>query len=69
MRERYAEEQAQQVEADIPAIEQLGVKCIAGNFILESHCARHNTDHLCQELLRLANFAGRTPDLAPQALR
>jgi hypothetical protein len=45
------------------------VKCIAGNFILESHFARHNTDHLCQELLRLANFAGRTPDLAPQALR
>jgi uncharacterized cofD-like protein len=69
MRERYAEEQAQQVEADIPAIEQLGVKCIAGNFILESHFARHATDHLCQELLRLANLAGHTPDLAPQALR
>jgi uncharacterized cofD-like protein len=69
MRERYAEEHAQQVEADIPAIEQLGVKCITGNFILESHFARHATDRLCQELLRLANFAGSTPDLAPQALR
>jgi uncharacterized cofD-like protein len=69
MRERYAEEHAKQVEADIPAIEQFGVKCIAGNFIQERHFARHATDRLCQELLRLANFAGRTPDLAPQALR
>jgi uncharacterized cofD-like protein len=69
MRERYAEEHAKQVEADIPAIEQFGVKCIAGNFIQERHFARHATDRLCQELLRLANFTGRTPDLAPQALR
>jgi len=69
MRERYAEEHAQQVEADIPAIEQLGVKCIPGNFILESHFARHATDRLCQELLRLANSARRAPELAPQALR
>jgi uncharacterized cofD-like protein len=69
MRERYAEEHAEQVEADIPAIEQLGVKCIAGNFILESHFARHATDGLCQELLRLANSARRIPELTPQALR
>ena len=69
MRERYAEEHAQQVEADIPAIEQLGVKCIPGNFILEKHFARHATDRLCQELLRLANSARRSPELAPQALR
>ena len=69
MRERYAEEHAQQVEADIPAIEQLGVKCICGNFILESHFARHDTGRLCQELLRLANSARLTHELAPQALR
>src|SRR5579859_5470877 len=69
MRERYAEEHAQQVEADIPAIEQLGVKCIPGNFILEKHFARHATDRLCQELLRLANSARRPAELAPQALR
>ncbi|MGZ4876228.1 MAG: gluconeogenesis factor YvcK family protein [Candidatus Angelobacter sp.] len=64
MRERYAEEQAEQVEGDIPTIEQLGVKCIAGNFILESHFARHATDRLCQEVLRLANSARRSPELA-----
>jgi uncharacterized cofD-like protein len=69
MRERYAEEHAQQVEADIPAMEALGVKCIAGNFVLESHFARHATDRLCQEMLRLANLSGHTPDLAPQAIR
>ncbi len=56
MRVRYAEEHAEQVKADIAAVEQMGVKCIAGNFILESHFARHATDRLCQELLRLAKF-------------
>jgi uncharacterized cofD-like protein len=69
MRERYAEEHANQVEADISTIEQMGVKCIAGNFINESHFARHATDRLCQELIRLAGSVNRTADLAPQALR
>lgn len=69
MKERYAEEHADQVEADIPAIEQMGVKCIAGNFIHEGQLARHATDRLCRELLRLADFAVRAADLAPQALR
>jgi uncharacterized cofD-like protein len=69
MRERYAEEHADQVEADISAIEKLGVKCITGDFILERHFARHATDRLCQELLQLANSARRTSGLAAQALR
>jgi uncharacterized cofD-like protein len=57
MQERYAEERAQQVECDAGAIEKLGVRCIAGNFIEESDFARHATDRLCQELLRLAEVA------------
>ena len=69
MRERYAEEHAEQVEADIPAMEELGIKCIPGNFIMEKHFARHDTDRLCQELVHLANSARRSPELAPQALR
>lgn len=69
MRDRYAEESAQQVEADIDVIEKMGVRCIAGNFILESDFARHATDRLCQELLRVAKFAGHPSDFAPQALR
>lgn len=54
MLERYAEEHASQVECDCGAIEALGVKCMAGNFVEEHHVARHATDRLCQELLRLA---------------
>jgi uncharacterized cofD-like protein len=69
MRERYAEEQADQVEADIANIEKMGVKCIAGNFINESHFARHATDRLCQEVMRLAGSMNCTADFTPQALK
>jgi uncharacterized cofD-like protein len=69
MRERYAEERAEQVHADLEAIEQLGVKCIPGNFIMERHYARHNTDRLCEELLGLAKFSRHPAGLASQALR
>ncbi|HET9838357.1 MAG TPA: gluconeogenesis factor YvcK family protein [Candidatus Angelobacter sp.] len=68
MRERYAEEHAEQVQADLEAVEQLGVKCIAGNFIMERHYARHNTDRLCQELLALAKFSRHPAGLASQAI-
>jgi len=54
MLERYAEEHAQQVECDCAAIESLGVKCITGDFVEEEHFARHATERLCDELLRLA---------------
>jgi uncharacterized cofD-like protein len=64
MRERYAEEHARQVEADLEAIEQLGVKCIPGNFIMERHYARHDTDRLARELLALAKFARPAADYA-----
>lgn len=57
MQERYAEEGAEPVECDVAAIEQLGVRCVAGNFIEEHEVARHATDRLCQELLRLAQSA------------
>jgi hypothetical protein len=60
MKERYAEEHAEPVECDTAAIEQLGVQCIPGNFIEESHFARHATDRLCRELLRLAESANRS---------
>jgi uncharacterized cofD-like protein len=69
MRERYAEEQADQVEADIANIEKMGVKCIVGNFINESHFARHATDRLCQEVMRLAGSMNCTADFTPQALK
>jgi uncharacterized cofD-like protein len=57
MQERYAQEHAQQVECDPQAVERLGVRCIAGNFVEENDYARHATDRLCRELLRLAQLA------------
>jgi uncharacterized cofD-like protein len=74
MKERYAEEHADQVECDTAAIEQLGVQCIPGNFIEESHFARHATDRLCRELLRLAESTNLSSTNLPanvplQALR
>src|SRR5882672_5113530 len=70
MKERYAEEHAEPVECDTAAIEQLGVKCIAGNFIEESHFARHATDRLCRELLQLAESANlSSADLSSAKLR
>jgi uncharacterized cofD-like protein len=56
MKERYAEESAEPVECDTAAIEKLGVKCIAGDFVEENHFARHATDRLCRELLALGQI-------------
>jgi uncharacterized cofD-like protein len=53
MKERYAHERAEPVACDCAAIEQLGVKCIVGDFIAEDHVARHATDRLCRRLLEL----------------
>ncbi|HLJ27300.1 MAG TPA: uridine diphosphate-N-acetylglucosamine-binding protein YvcK [Candidatus Angelobacter sp.] len=56
MLEKYAEEQASQVECDCAAIEALGVKCLSGDFVEEYHFARHATERVCRELLRLAEI-------------
>src|SRR5262249_21989248 len=40
MKERYAEERAEPVESDTAAIEKLGVRCVAGDFVEENHFAR-----------------------------
>lgn len=69
MLEKYAKEQAEPVMCDIPLIESLGVKCIAGNFLEERDVVRHATDRLARELLRLAQFAGPRARAAQAALR
>jgi len=70
MKAQYAQELAHQVECDQPAIEALGVKCIAGDFVEENHFARHATDRLCQQLMCLAEIAANQPSLMPRtALR
>jgi len=67
MKVRYAEEQAEQVECDMGAIEALGVRCVAGNFIEENDYARHATDRLCKSLLRLAEAARNPQPVVQQA--
>ena len=47
---KYAEEGAAPIEVDKKAIEALGVKCIAGNFVDEGDVVRHNTTRLAKEL-------------------
>jgi uncharacterized cofD-like protein len=60
MKARYAQEAAEPVECDLGAVEDLGVQCVAGNFIDELEVVRHATDRICRELMRLAeNNPGR----------
>ena len=60
MKARYAEESAEPVECDLGAVEELGVQCVAGNFIEEREVVRHATERICRELMRLAeNHPGR----------
>jgi uncharacterized cofD-like protein len=56
MKDQYAGEHAEQVACDVAAIEQLGVRCVAGDFVEENHFARHATDRLCQELMKILHM-------------
>jgi uncharacterized cofD-like protein len=69
MKKRYEDERAEPVECDCPAVEALGVTCIAGNFLEERDVVRHDTDRLCRELLRLAHLEGTQARAAQPALR
>jgi uncharacterized cofD-like protein len=57
MEQRYAAEQAEPVVCDPAAVEALGVRCIARNFLEEHEMVRHDTERLCRELLRLAHIS------------
>lgn len=67
LKSRYADERAEQVICDVNAIEQLGLKCVAGNFMEENRFARHATDRLCRDLLDLAS--GHDATLFPRVAR
>jgi uncharacterized cofD-like protein len=56
----YAKEGACQIEADLEAIHSLGVEPIVGNFLDQPGVARHATDRVGAELIRLgtANLNG-----------
>jgi uncharacterized cofD-like protein len=52
--EKYQGEGCGQVECDVNAIEELGVECIADNFLDEDGYVRHNTHKLALRLMELA---------------
>jgi uncharacterized cofD-like protein len=59
LRAKYALEGASQIVVDRDAIERLGVKPIAGDYIAEGSVARHATDRVARDLLQLARTQDR----------
>ena len=58
LKAKYAAEGGSQIEVDIAAIEKLGVKVIAGDYLETAEgVARHATDRVAHDLLRLASQA------------
>jgi uncharacterized cofD-like protein len=53
LRRRYASEGAVPIAPDIPRIEALGIRCIAGNFAAEGEVLRHAADRVAETVLRI----------------
>lgn len=54
VRERYAVEGAEAIEPDIERIEDMGIRCITGNFAAEGNVLRHDAPSLARTLLEIA---------------
>lgn len=54
MSAKYAAEGAAQVEADVDAVQQLGVRPILGDYLDEHEVARHAADRVASDLVSLA---------------
>ncbi len=52
-RERYAAEGAEQIAADVEAIERLDVRCITGDFLHAEGVLRHDYERVTEALLEL----------------
>lgn len=59
IRERYAAEHAEVIEADVQRIEALGIQCIAGAFAAEGDVLRHDADLVARTVLGLATEGTR----------
>jgi uncharacterized cofD-like protein len=71
LRERYAAEGAELIEADVERIEAMGIRCIKGDFAAEGDVLRHASDRVATTLLGVAMENGRVRPLpsAPASLR
>jgi len=54
LKKRYAREGATELVADLEAVKALGVEPILGDYLVEGEVARHATDCVAADLLRLA---------------
>ncbi len=52
-RTKYAKEGAEQILADVDAIESLGVKPVLGDYLDETGVARHATDRVAHDVMRI----------------
>jgi uncharacterized cofD-like protein len=57
IRERYAAEGAEVIEADVEKIEAMGIRCITGDFAAEGDVLRHAADRVAAALLRITRDA------------
>ena len=53
VRQRYAAEGAEVIEADIERIEAMGIRCITGNFAAEGDVLRHASERVAATVLEL----------------
>ena len=64
LRERYAAEGAELIEADVERIEAMGIRCITGDFAAEGDVLRHASDRVATTLLGIAMENGRGAPLS-----
>jgi uncharacterized cofD-like protein len=54
LKAKYALEGASAIVADLDAIEAMGISPVLGDYLLEDGVARHNTDQVAADLIRVA---------------
>jgi uncharacterized cofD-like protein len=59
IRERYAAEGAEVIDADVERIEAMGIRCITGDFSAEGDVLRHASERVAATVLGVALTAGR----------
>jgi uncharacterized cofD-like protein len=65
LKAKYALEGGCQIEADLDAIESLGVIPVLGDYLEEGDAARHNTARVATDLMQLASNPSATRRLHP----
>ena len=67
MKAKYALEGATQVVADCQAIRELGVEPVLGDYLGVGEVARHDTDQIARDLLKLLERAETSSAALPQS--